>query len=196
MATRRPPRPAATIRRATAWNVRKVPFRFTASVRSQSSAVRSRNGCVAMIPALATACVIVPNVVSSAATVSWTDATLVTSSRCAEAVPPDIAISETIRSAPARSRSATATRAPSTARHRATAAPIPPAAPVTRTMAPSNRRRLMPGSPLLAGSAGSRRSRRIDRAPRRSRAFRGCPGRSSRARHRSRSPPKASAPGR
>ena len=74
-----PDRPAATMRFATAWAQKQVPFRLTPSTKSQSLSRSSRNGMRGNTPALLTKTSIGPSSRSTAATIASTSANCATS---------------------------------------------------------------------------------------------------------------------
>ncbi len=107
--------------------------------RAQSSGFASNPMPVAM-PALEQNRSIGPNARSLAATSSATCASSATSAAIAVAWPPSAVISSAMRSAASWSTSdSTTPAAPSTANLRASAAPMPPAAPVITATLPSSR---------------------------------------------------------
>src|ERR1700730_1169347 len=132
-----PDRPAATMRFATAWAQKQLPFRLTPSTKSQSVSRSSRNGMRGNPPALLTKTSIGPSSPSTAATIASTSASRATSARTVSARRPPARISSAIACAALSSSSQlTATSAPAAAQRSAIARPIPCCAPVTRTILP------------------------------------------------------------
>src|SRR6185295_2312413 len=114
------------------------PYRLIAINRSHSLGSVLRNGLKMSKPALLTRMATGPSAVSTAATAASTPLRSVISQAKACALPPDAPISFAIFCAPASSRSNTATRAPSAAKRRHVAEPIPPAPPVMMAVFPLN----------------------------------------------------------
>src|SRR5476651_882185 len=126
-----PPPPCFTIWRAAACPARKVPLRFTAITRSKSASARSRNSAAWTIPALATRMSTRPNSLTAAAIAASTSILRETSQRAKLALKPSER-NRRVSPRPASSfTSVSSTRAPSRAKARAHARPMPCAAPVT-----------------------------------------------------------------
>ena len=113
-------------------------MRLIASSRSQSSSVRSWAAPVIVMPALFTTTSTPPNASIAACTPAATSALRVTSIVHAVASPPAARISAAVSSAVSPRRSATATRAPSSAKRSDVCRPIPDPPPVTSATFPSS----------------------------------------------------------
>src|SRR5258708_2112127 len=143
MLTMAPPPPCFTIWRAAAWPARKMPFRFTAITRSKSASSMSRNSAACTMPALATRTSRRPNALTAAATALSTWALRETSQAAKLTVKPS-AVRRSVSRRPASSfTSVRSTRAPSRAKARAHARPMPCAAPVTRATLSASLTRLL-----------------------------------------------------
>lgn len=107
--------PWATSRRAKAWLGRKVPVRFTLITRCHSSKGRSSTLTISRMPAEFTSTSSRPSAASAASTNRAAEAGSATSTWIACASPLLRRISSAVACARCRSRSPTATRAPSLA---------------------------------------------------------------------------------
>ena len=126
------PRPARAMSRATAWATRKAPLRLTRSTASKSASVMSKKSQALKIPALLTSTSMRPCALMAAATSASTWA-LSPTSQCTYKPPNSLA-----RAVPrSSSMSAITTRAPSRAKRRQQASPMPCAPPVTRQTRPA-----------------------------------------------------------
>src|SRR5712691_2419506 len=134
----RPP-PCLTICRAAAWQHRKTPVRLTRSTRCHWASGCSRNGAECAIPALANITSRRPCSATTRSTKACTWAASPTSTPTAIARPPRWRISLTTALAASISTSPSATVAPSAAKSRAVARPIPSAPPVIAATRPCKR---------------------------------------------------------
>src|SRR5829696_6476990 len=124
------PYPASCIPGSAACVQLRTPFRFTAITFSHCSGVVSVKNPNSSVPALLTRMSIGG---SALATAAWAEPRSVTSSSTAR---PEISPATSV--APSRLRSPIVTCAPSAARRRAVAAPMPLAPPVTSAFLPSS----------------------------------------------------------
>lgn len=147
------PARCALIAGATARMPRNTPTTFTSSTRRKSSSEVSASGAARKIPALLSSTSMRPCVSSVQATAARQSSSLLTSCARALARSPSSACR---RPAPSPSASVSSTSAPSSAKRRAVAAPMPPAAPVINATFPSSRDadtgRLY--DPALGGASG------------------------------------------
>src|SRR3954468_10645634 len=132
MFTIAPPRPCSTITRATDWATRNMPRRLTATIRSHSSVVRSRNGLRQAVPALLTRTSIPPRWDSAAVTSSATPLGSLTSTLTPD-TSPIRRRSSTVPRTCSSSRPPTVTRQPSCRKRSAVARPMPLLPPETST---------------------------------------------------------------
>jgi hypothetical protein len=127
--------------RPAAWLAKKVPFMFTATVRSKSGSVTCSAAFLGPRPALFTRMSRCPN----RSVTAWTDrptwSRSVTSIWRGSAVLPSASTSPAMSPAPPASRSPRATSAPAAARATAMARPRPRPAPVTKATRPSRSNR-------------------------------------------------------
>src|SRR5437870_793744 len=114
----------------------KAPFRWTAIIRSHSSSVISRSGTSPAMPASFTRMCTGPSAAWRRSTAAATLAALATSASMATARRWSAATSSATCRPPPWSRSSTATSAPSRARRRQIARPMPEAPPVTTAFRP------------------------------------------------------------
>src|SRR5262245_46232761 len=142
MFTIRPQR-ASTMSGRKARVQRKVPRRFTASIRSHTSSLIWRRGTKFAMPASLTRMCTRPSSVCTRPAAAWTLGALATSVATAIARRPSLRTSSATATAPGSSRSRIATSAPSRARRRQMLRPIPDAPPVTTAFLPA---RLMTGA--------------------------------------------------
>src|SRR5688572_25529488 len=126
---------------------RKVPFRLTSSTASHCSSVIFAAIASRLIPALLMRMSRRPKASTACSTMRSHSLFRVTSPATTSALAPALRISPATVSRPAAFASLIATSAPSRAKRRAVAAPIPPAAPVTRATFPDSLMR----SPSLKG---------------------------------------------
>ena len=128
------PPPRAAIRAATGCTKWNVPSKFTDITSRQTLGVNSRNGCIRITPALATAPESPSRWSSTSATQASTAAWSVTSNSWAVALPPAAQTSSATVCAAPPSRSEIATIQPWDAKCSAVARPIPRPAPVIATL--------------------------------------------------------------
>src|SRR2546429_4904832 len=131
----------------------KAPFRWTAIIRSHASSVISRSGTSPAMPASFTRMCTGPSAAWRRSTAAATLAPLATSASTATARRWSAATSSATCRPPAWSRSSTATSAPSRARRRQIARPMPEAPPVTIGVRP-----LSPMREPLVGRASRRQT--------------------------------------
>lgn len=124
------PRRRSTIAGANARTIRWAPTRLRSISRPNRSEVTSMVAPGATRPALLTTTSISPRSAVALAAKSATDASSVTSSRCATASPPSARTAAAISSRASTRRAPSATGCPAAARTLAVSAPIPDDAPV------------------------------------------------------------------
>src|SRR6266540_1258746 len=132
---------------------RNTAVRFVARIASQDESSRSESGVGPPRPALLTRTSIRPHFSTTAEIIRAIAGASVTSAAIAIAPPPDASISRAIRWHESSLLAARATRAPSCAKRREIASPIPREAPVTRATFPSSRWPSGTTVPSLAGDA-------------------------------------------
>src|SRR6266540_3069636 len=132
---------------------RNTAVRFVARIASQNESSRSESGVGPPRPALLTRTSIRPHFSTTAEIIRAIAGASVTSAAIAIAPPPDASISRAIRWHESSLLAARATRAPSCAKRREIASPIPREAPVTRATFPSSRWPSGTTVPSLAGDA-------------------------------------------
>jgi hypothetical protein len=132
----RPPRPAATIVRATAWLVKNTPRKFTAIISSQSASETSKVARAKPRPALLTSTSMPPCAATMLETASVIEATSRTSSRWGCTIRPRDCASEARSAASASVRTVGTTTAPVPASRMVSSRPIPFNAPVMTTTRP------------------------------------------------------------
>src|SRR4051794_14402537 len=138
-----------------AWLMRKVPVRFTAMIRCQSSKLASTVCANLPMPATLQTTLGGPSWETISFIVAATESGSLTSEGSATAVPPPAVISSTTFCSGSAAMSRAATLPPSPAITSAVAFPTPDAAPVTTATRPPNRPpSAMPGS-VCEGASGS-----------------------------------------
>src|SRR5438309_1805091 len=135
-----PPWPRAIMRRATALDIRKVPFRLVAITSSHWSAGISTTGQLGYTAASLTRTSTWPRCRVASSTIRSTPSAVRTSPATATGRPGPPLSTRTVSSARSRWRSTTATAAPSRVKAAAIPRPIPLPAPVTRTPLPEKSR--------------------------------------------------------
>ena len=108
----------------TCRDIRKIDFTFTAITRSQSSSLSSTTEARRMIPALLKSTSIAPSSRTVRSTTRWQSADRVTSA-CSKMARPPLRTISSATSCPAWLMSVTATAAPSRAKSKAAARPMP-----------------------------------------------------------------------